>query len=467
VIKNKKDGLVIKNKKYDPEAFAQPLVNLNPDIIIIGFTGALGSGCTFLSNGLAQHHNYMHLSLSEPLHEEARLRGLEETIENLQKIGNEYRTKDGFGDILVWMALREANERWKDAKNLGIILDGIKNTNEVAALRSFRNFFLFSIHAEEVLQKQRLLPGRCKSEDEYKTVIKRDAEERLEFGQQINRCNDLADIVVINNKPIQKGSERLVRDYVQEKLYGRYVSLIELLASGVKRVHDYTPTIPETLMTAAYVESRRSKCLKRKVGAIIASPTGDIIAAGFNEVPGGLSCWEDPDYNWCARDILQEKAGRKFLRCPNCGTKIKIVAQCVECGQIIRSFTKRCPSCNSDPEIDYLCPKCQTKVYKEYLAGGSPDTGKMLDLCRSLHAEENAILRLGKTGVSVPPDAQIYITAFPCNLCANKIVMTGIKKVIYSEPYITKEAEKILKKGRVETDRFEGVKSTAYFRLYS
>jgi len=60
----------------------------------------------------------------------------------------------------------------------------------------------------------------------------------------------------------------------------------------------------------------------------------------------------------------------------------------------------------------------------------------------------------------------LYVTTQPCNLCSNKIVSAGIKKVIYAEPYSMKESAEILENGGVQTERFEGVKSSAYFKLY-
>ncbi|NCO65633.1 MAG: hypothetical protein COW32_09050 [Candidatus Aquicultor secundus] len=58
---------------------------------------------------------------------------------------------------------------------------------------------------------------------------------------------------------------------------------------------------------------------------------------------------------------------------------------------------------------------------------------KVLDLCRALHAEEHAILRMGAR--HMPGELTIYTTTFPCLLCANKIVQAGIKNVVYIEPY--------------------------------
>jgi len=89
-----------------------------------------------------------------------------------------------------------------------------------------------------------------------------------------------------------------------------------------------------------------------------------------------------------------------------------------------------------------------------------------LDVCRALHAEENAIISLAKTGRASAENNVLYSTTFPCTLCANKIVQSNIKRVVYSEPYTMPEAERLLKNKGIEIERFEGVKSTAFFRLY-
>jgi deoxycytidylate deaminase len=100
------------------------------------------------------------------------------------------------------------------------------------------------------------------------------------------------------------------------------------------------------------------------------------------------------------------------------------------------------------------------------MPGGSPEkTGKLLDMCRALHAEENAILALSRAGVRLPDRAVLYCTTFPCNLCANKIVSVGIEIIVYAEPYPMKEAEMIFRQEDVDLRRFEGVKSNAYFRM--
>lgn len=91
---------------------------------------------------------------------------------------------------------------------------------------------------------------------------------------------------------------------------------------------------------------------------------------------------------------------------------------------------------------------------------------KILDYCRALHAEENAILNVARVGASAAlPTSTLFTTTYPCNLCANKIAQVGIKHIVYFEPYPMEEAKKILEDKGVEQEPFEGVTYNGYFRL--
>ncbi len=87
-------------------------------------------------------------------------------------------------------------------------------------------------------------------------------------------------------------------------------------------------------------------------------------------------------------------------------------------------------------------------------------------MCKALHAEENAILGLSGTVKGTDEKIVLYTTTYPCNLCANKIVEAGIDEVIFAEPYPMEAATKILELGNVDVIKFEGIKNTAYFRIY-
>lgn len=56
------------------------------------------------------------------------------------------------------------------------------------------------------------------------------------------------------------------------------------------------------------------------------------------------------------------------------------------------------------------------------------------DMCRSAHAEANAIALAAKKGMSLE-GATIYCTLEPCITCAKLIVMSGITRVVYEHPY--------------------------------
>jgi deoxycytidylate deaminase len=455
------------------------LKNVRSDVPIIGLTGALGSGCSFVAKGLTKYHNYYPGRLSDTIHElDGRSGGSPEGFGRLQDIGNRLRYVFGC-DILVRCALTSADEAWQKLEKeqgkppSGIVLDGIRNLGEVQCLRQLPNFFLVSIQAKEEIREARLKDcGRCNDHDAFVLANSRDQRERGAFGQQIGQCAYHADIVVVNDRNVAKDLGNELQDYIRDKFYDSYVRHIEHLARNPHEEVGHTPTTEAAMMTAAYVASKRSSCLKRKVGAIIATKSGDILSSGHNDVPEGQEpCLKDPAYNQCARDFHQERIGRKLKFCPACGRPVELRSSCAQCGQGITEFTKRCPNCRKDPEVDYTC-ECGADVFRGFVAGMSPQAGKLLDMCRALHAEDRAILNLIKSGASIPPDAVLYTTTFPCNLCANRIVDAGISKIVFCEPYVTLEAVKILEgrrqdgKKAITVEAFEGVKSTAFFKLY-
>ena len=55
-------------------------------------------------------------------------------------------------------------------------------------------------------------------------------------------------------------------------------------------------------------------------------------------------------------------------------------------------------------------------------------SGERYELCRSVHAEANAIIQAAKNGVNID-EATMYITGMPCYMCAKMIVNAGLKEV--------------------------------------
>ncbi|MBU2481639.1 MAG: dCMP deaminase family protein, partial [Proteobacteria bacterium] len=61
-------------------------------------------------------------------------------------------------------------------------------------------------------------------------------------------------------------------------------------------------------------------------------------------------------------------------------------------------------------------------------------SGEKHELCRGVHAEQNAIIQAAYHGVQVA-GAVLYCTNQPCSICAKMIINAGIKTVYYKDGY--------------------------------
>ena len=61
-------------------------------------------------------------------------------------------------------------------------------------------------------------------------------------------------------------------------------------------------------------------------------------------------------------------------------------------------------------------------------------SGERHELCRGLHAEQNAIIQAALHGVSIE-GGTIYVTHQPCITCAKMIINSGILRVLCASPY--------------------------------
>jgi dCMP deaminase len=61
-------------------------------------------------------------------------------------------------------------------------------------------------------------------------------------------------------------------------------------------------------------------------------------------------------------------------------------------------------------------------------------SGQRHELCRALHAEQNAFLQAARHGVSLDGSI-LYITTQPCSICAKMIINVGIKKIVMEGVY--------------------------------
>ncbi len=76
-------------------------------------------------------------------------------------------------------------------------------------------------------------------------------------------------------------------------------------------------------------------------------------------------------------------------------------------------------------------------------------SGERHELCRGLHAEQNAIIQAALHGVSVK-GATLYCTNQPCIICAKMVINAGITVIVVKDGYADKLAEEMLEEAGVK-----------------
>ena len=79
-------------------------------------------------------------------------------------------------------------------------------------------------------------------------------------------------------------------------------------------------------------------------------------------------------------------------------------------------------------------------------------SGERHELCRGLHAEQNAIVQAAYHGVGIQ-GSTLYCTNHPCAICSKMIINAGIRRVVYEEGYADSLAAQMLKESGIKTEK--------------
>lgn len=82
------------------------------------------------------------------------------------------------------------------------------------------------------------------------------------------------------------------------------------------------------------------------------------------------------------------------------------------------------------------------------------ESGQGHELCRGLHAEQNAIMQAALHGVPIK-GAVIYCTHQPCSMCAKMIINSGIVGVFYIDSYPDELATRLLREAGIKQGRYK------------
>lgn len=346
------------------------------------------------------------------------------------------------------------------------VIDCFRNPYEVLYLRKkFINFYLVSVYADYATRKERIkkkfegdgfvFDGKFFDDGE-----KRDQGKSVEedydvlFKQDVPSCVKISDISINNDG---------TKDDLYDKLL-RYLALI--FDKGCTK-----PSDDEVYMNMAYTMAMKSNCLCRQVGAVIVKD-GYVVGAGFNDVgPGQISCGlraikdlERPHYNAYVNVLKVDLAKEVVPR-----IKKKLGGSDDFCFCFKDELSDISNDMLNDSERTTLQQvlsndsRLFSKIKKRF-----ETSSNLLQYCKSLHAEENAIIQGSKIGGMGLKGSLIYTTSFPCELCAKKIHQMELDGVVYTEPYPGISEQMYLQDGiyQVSTRHFEGVMPYAYCRLF-
>jgi dCMP deaminase len=79
-------------------------------------------------------------------------------------------------------------------------------------------------------------------------------------------------------------------------------------------------------------------------------------------------------------------------------------------------------------------------------------SGERHELCRGLHAEQNAIIQAALHGVSTK-GATLYCTNHPCSICAKMLINAGVIRIVVNGDYHDPLSEEMLAEARIEVLR--------------
>jgi len=81
-------------------------------------------------------------------------------------------------------------------------------------------------------------------------------------------------------------------------------------------------------------------------------------------------------------------------------------------------------------------------------------SGSQHELCRGIHAEQNAVIQAAKHGIAID-GSTIYCTHQPCVLCAKILLNAGVREIVFSQPYPDPLAEELLAEAGVVPRRLD------------
>ncbi len=342
-------------------------------------------------------------------------------VMKLMDLGNHIRKSRQDNSIMAKLAAIEIAKQRPTLRSSRIIwlIDSLKHPEEVRLLKDVygNGFFLFAIHSGEKY-RDKFLKNYChvKSKEDRGTLIARDRGEELGWGQRTSSAFHLADFFL-----------------AAEDNSDRVWNALERFLDAIFGDPFCTPTFQEFAMFMAHASSTRSSDLSRQVGAVIAR-NKEVIASGANESPQAFGGTYWPSFDPSTFKITDDEYGRDYKR-----------------GQDFNGAEKRRIM---DALKEGIPQEAISTLEDNIVNAGIKD---ITEFGRVVHAEMDALLSCARRGENTK-DAVMFCTTFPCHNCAKHIVASGIRRVIYIEPYPKSKALEMHDDSITTSEDEEGVK---------
>jgi len=374
-------------------------------------------------------------------------------IRQHQRAGNEFRRITNGDDSLAVLGIGaiqaariERNKSKEEAiPNYAYIIRSLKTPEEVRTLRSIygQGFILIGSSAPYAMRRRFLATKIASSRHSFQhdqflvnaeQLIQYDQEEvGKKHGQNLRNAFHLADIFVDASDPTR------LRQSLERGL--------ELIFGNTF----HTPTRDEYGIFQAMGAAFRSAELGRQVGSAICTKSGDVVAVGTNEVPkaGGGLYWagDEPDH-------------REFMMREDSNDRHKK-------GLLADLLSRLKQDRWLEPDKEKLNPNELAELALDDESSPNISDAQMTDLIefmRAVHAEMAAITDAARRGVSVE-GTTMYVTTFPCHLCAPHIVASGIHRVVYIEPYAKSLAVQLYPES-ISVDHSNGAQNAVHFEPF-